>query len=866
MKKRIMVTLLVLCAVVCALSITALAAEPEPVFVAQIGETKFESIQAAVDAAQDGDTIVVIESHELGWEDTVLTADGIYTSLVVVNDKSITLDWNGKTISVEHLSTTDRIYSVIHVADGASLTVTGNGGIDAIAHATTPKIGYMFWKRGTTGTLTIENGTYHMNHSEDSMIYTNGNEIVTVNGGSFTLDSEGTGNNGSPWIFNVKGQNEGHISINGGTFNADVNHQYWAHEVTVPNNKALQSNGKIDTDERWTVVDSVAYTAESDGNHLRYVGYANLEEAVAAAGDEFGMVALLDNCTVSDTITIGTNNISIYCDADVEGVTVSRSNTCDAIFDFENGKKLVIDPTKNIHCPGDANATPGTIARATPAKLTFAQDVTEWCVNGYVAVENDAGLYEVVEGWKVSYYVAGDETPVYIEGVATGGTAQGYTHVVEGVEEDNAIFDWYTDDELTTPYDFNTTVSENISLYGALVPAVIVDFDSDEGTEVDRQVIEADPENNTGVQVEEPAPPTKENSTFAGWYADAELTEEFDFDTPITDSTDIYAKWIDDSVVRFETSGGSVVEDVYVPYGEKLEKPRPDPSKSGYTFGGWYVDAELTEEYDFDADIEEESVFTLYAKWNEVVYAPAYTVDAPAGVKISPAYAYPGATVTVTIEDADLDGVRILDSKGNLVRVNGSNGVFKFVMPYGDVKVEPFALPFDDVSESDYFHDAVIWAYANGITSGTTESTFSPDDACTRGQMVTFLWNTAGAPAPFGTGCPFEDVDLDSYYGKAVLWAVEKGLINGTSATAYSPDEVCSRAQMAALLCRMEKGLPAGNATPFTDVAADAYYADSVLWAYEAGIVNGTGGGNFSPEALCSRAHMVTFLYRCYGK
>ena len=292
--------------------------------------------------------------------------------------------------------------------------------------------------------------------------------------------------------------------------------------------------------------------------------------------------------------------------------------------------------------------------------------------------------------------------------------------------------------------------------------------------------------------------------------------------------------------------------------------PPTAPTKSGYTFAGWYTDETLESEYDFETAVTED--FTLYAKWDEVVYVPAYTVDAPAGVKISPAYAWPGTTVTVTIEDADLDGVRILDSKGNLVRVNGSDGVFKFVMPYGDVKVEPFALPFDDVTENDYFHDAVIWALANGITEGTSDTAFSPNAGCTRAQMVTFLWRAAGCPEPTAAESAFTDVDADSYYAKAVLWAVQNGITEGTGEGLFSPDAECSRAQMAVFLSRMTDGKAQGEDFAFSDVDGSAYYANAVQWAAETGITLGTGDGLFSPDAACSRAQMVTFLLRCFNK
>ena len=173
---------------------------------------------------------------------------------------------------------------------------------------------------------------------------------------------------------------------------------------------------------------------------------------------------------------------------------------------------------------------------------------------------------------------------------------------------------------------------------------------------------------------------------------------------------------------------------------------------------------------------------------------------------------------------------------------------------------------FSDVAEGAYYYDAVLWAAEQGITGGTGGGKFSPDATCTRAQMVTFLWRAAGSPEPTTTICPFTDVDVGSYCGKAVLWAMENRITGGTSATTFSPDMTCTRAQMATFLCRMADGKPASSSSIFTDVESDSYYAESVQWAVENGITNGTGDSKFSPDAICTRAQIVTFLYRYFAK
>ena len=170
---------------------------------------------------------------------------------------------------------------------------------------------------------------------------------------------------------------------------------------------------------------------------------------------------------------------------------------------------------------------------------------------------------------------------------------------------------------------------------------------------------------------------------------------------------------------------------------------------------------------------------------------------------------------------------------------------------------------FSDVKEGAYYYNAVLWAVENGITNGTSDTTFSPDETCTRAQIVTFLWRAAGKPDPASSENPFSDVKEGAYYYNAVLWAVEKGITNGTSDKSFSPDETCTRAQIVTFLWRYEEQpAPAGTNNPFADVKPNAYFGSAVLWAVEKGITNGTSATTFDPEDTCTRAQVVTFLYR----
>ena len=231
-----------------------------------------------------------------------------------------------------------------------------------------------------------------------------------------------------------------------------------------------------------------------------------------------------------------------------------------------------------------------------------------------------------------------------------------------------------------------------------------------------------------------------------------------------------------------------------------------------------------------------------------------------------------GNMVTITVEPErhyEVDEVIVRDSKGKQLAVkDNGDGTFTFEMPADKVTVEPtftWVNPFADVANSAYYVDAVEWMLKREVTQGTTETTFSPNLNCTRAQIVTFLWRAAGSPEPKGT-VGFADVSAGSYYAKAVAWAVENGITGGTGNGLFSPDATCTRAQSAAFLYRVA-GRPAVNGSAgFSDVAADAYYAQAVAWAKEHGITGGIGGGLFGSANDCTRAQIAAFLWRLYAE
>ena len=228
-------------------------------------------------------------------------------------------------------------------------------------------------------------------------------------------------------------------------------------------------------------------------------------------------------------------------------------------------------------------------------------------------------------------------------------------------------------------------------------------------------------------------------------------------------------------------------------------------------------------------------------------------------------------TLTVTPDKGYvLDTLTVLDSKDKAVKLTEKNGKYTFTMPAGKVTVSAAFKaaapasenPFTDVPSGAYYEDAVIWAVKKGITSGTSATTFNPDGSCTRAQAVTFLWRAAGSPEPKSAAMPFTDVPADAYYAKAVAWAVENGITKGTSDTTFSPDASCTRAQIVTFLWRAGGSPAVSGNSAFSDVASDAYYAAAVAWAEKNGVTGGIGGGLFGSDNTCTRAQIVTFIYR----
>ncbi len=303
-----------------------------------------------------------------------------------------------------------------------------------------------------------------------------------------------------------------------------------------------------------------------------------------------------------------------------------------------------------------------------------------------------------------------------------------------------------------------------------------------------------------------------------------------------------------------------------------------NPTKSGYTFTGWSgtgLDGENNMTVTIPTGSTGNRTYTAHWRYNGSGHSYSYyTIKATAGAggSISP-------SGNVSVREGRDQTFTITPDKGYAVanvKIDGKSigavksYTFENVSRTHTIEVifmkangNPQTGVFVDVATGSYYEDAVDWAVENGITKGTDDTHFSPDGICTRAQAVTFLWRTAGSPASKTSTMPFTDVPVGSYYYDAVLWAVENGISKGTSDTTFSPNMTCSRAQIVTFLWRSEKSPAAGTANPFADVKSTAYYADAVLWAVKENITKGTTSTTFSPNADCTRAQIVTFLWRC---
>ena len=523
-------------------------------------------------------------------------------------------------------------------------------------------------------------------------------------------------------------------------------------------------------------------------------------------------------------------------------------------------------------------------------------DFTAPASDGMTRPDGDTGNFFMWRGSNGKFYVPGDSVPADVTALTGQWTAPTYTvtlHANGGTINSGNVTGYTYGVGATLPTADDMTYTghtfkgwyDNESLTGSPVTAI---GDTETGNkeywakwEINQYTVTVKPENGKadititqdyGTPSTAPAL-TRDGYQFNGW------DKAFPTTMPAENLT-ITAQWtVNQYTITYDLAGGTAEGNLDTYTVETDAFTLKNPTRPGYTFTGWSGTG-LTGEDNLTVTIQKGSTgnrsYTAHWRYNgggSSGYS-YYTIKATAGTggSISP-------SGNVSVREGRDQTFTITPDKGYAVanvKIDGKSigavksYTFENVRRTHTIEVifmkangNPQTGVFVDVATGSYYEDAVDWAVENGITKGTDDTHFSPDGICTRAQAVTFLWRAAGSPEPETRTMPFTDVNAGSYYYDAVLWAVENGITEGTSNTTFSPNSTCTRAQIVAFLWRSEKSPAAGNRNPFADVKSTAYYADAVLWAVREDITKGTTNTTFSPDADCTRAQIVTFLWRC---
>ena len=929
---------------------------PAVEYAAQIGDEKYDTLAAAINAAGTGGTVKLL-------------AD-ITGQTVIPAEKDIVLDLNGKTMT--HTETTLYNSGKLTVRDSSAdksgkIVSTGNVGI-GVNHDSTTTIEYanieavegaVITGYATGAKITIEDGIFEA--SDNAVIAGNGNSTdhngeerekantITINGGKFTGNIKTTGYIAcgiyAPWkdIVTVNGgeftvnngigivARAGQVKVNGGTFTCtgsaegkvgDKNFDMAAaqclyFDATDPAYPAYNSEtdyikvtgGTFSSNVSAYVADGYTYNSETktveplgETNSVAKVGdtyYKTLAEAVAAADN--ATVTLLKDVTANvtipadKTITLNLNGMTL---TNVDDHTILNNGNLTIT---GTGRVDNISHAKGaLYNKGTVVINGGTFDRSQENGMNKGEsgqnswytikNVGTMTINDGATVQtagNNAALGKFSSLVSNGYFNTNDyntnkglEQPIL---TIDGGTFRGGLNTIKNDDRARLTINGGTFSNYYQAVVQNHNIAEitggtftaasdaNTETYGI--------YNCGCGADIDLGTL------------------TVSGGTFTGaTYAVAEVSSQ----NAIVNISGGQFAGTKAAIIKSSTSnatiaisGGTFSSDpsVYVVGNGSANIVKRAGSegaytytvlaKSGLTSGVYLTDPSGALASNYYVSSTANGVWTVsysapYSGGSSS--DPTYSVSTPSktengSVTVSPKSASKGDTVTVTVKPDSgyvLETLTVTDKNGNeLTLKDKGDGKYTFTMPAGKVEVKATFMEdnsvlnfFYDVPNDAYFYEAVKWAVDKGITNGLSDTMFGPYESCTRAQIVTFLWRAAGSPEP-KTASSFTDVPANAYYAKAVAWAVENGITNGMTETTFAPDATCTRGQSVTFLHRALKGTASGS-TNFTDVKSDAFYADAINWAVANNVTNGTSNTTFSPNADCTRAEIVTFLYRAY--
>ena len=789
----------------------------EKFFVAKVGDTYYKTLAEAVAAAKNNETVTLLKNAETTVE-------------LSFTNKAITLDLNGKTVS----GTFTDNFSVIEAGENASLTVqdtsvAGTGKIASNKYGISARDG---------GALIVKRGTIESEYAPLSGNNTAGDMNFTVNGGTLTAKH-------GPAIY-MPGQVN--LSITDGVLNGGISLRMG--QVSI-------SGGTINA-----ATDGL----DSPAEYYHYSGNAWLPDALYV----FGGTYTSENTTYGNSLHLNITGGTFNC-ANGQGSAV-------AIYDL--GK---VEQVMEITISDEAKLGTNSTARNAYDKLSLS-DI------GVTSPEPGFGAHSGQVSTTITGGLFSSDPSAYVPDthhVEDSGNGSYPFAVKEGAKSDATII-------VTAAT--NAAVSDTIESGDKAKIEAVKDKANVEGMAA-------------AIRDDKKAAIAK-----AADVTDEQLAGKNMIETEITVKVEAKAADLANGKLTFEASPVATVKvngaakGTTVPVTNDMLNGQPItvklPLPEGFTPKQIkHISSDGSVEYFlktakrgaklFTVDSDNCAVFTItkfstFELSGTVTYVePSYysgsssdptysvTVDKTenGSVTVSPKSASKGDTVTVTVKPDSgyvLETLTVTDKNGNeLTLKDKDNGKYTFTMPAGKVEVKATFMEdnsvlnfFYDVPNGAYFYEAVKWAVENGITDGVGDNLFAPDQPCTRAQIVTFLWRAAGSPEP-KTASSFTDVSASAYYAKAVAWAVENGITNGMTETTFAPNATCTRGQSVTFLHRVLKGTASSSAN-FTDVKPDAFYADAVNWAVASDVTNGTSNTTFSPNADCTRAEIVTFLYRAY--